>query len=358
MPQIEATFVVEPYDITIGTETSNIQVQPTVVDLNIFSAGYSNPAGNNGELQYNNGGVLGGVSVALYTGGNVVFANVTNVKLPGGSNAYFLQTDGTGNLTWAPGTVNANTGPGVANGANTQIQFTDGTGNFRSAAGFTFNYISNTLAVPGNTIVTGNIQSGNANLGNVAIANYFIGNGAFLTGIDTSQILNGNSNVKVYANANIAISATGIANVVQVSANDSTITNTLSIQQAKEKVNVNNTGISGNITIDILNQAIVYYTSNASTNFGINFRGNSTVTLDTVMSSNQSMTVRLINKNGAVGYYANNIQIDGSNITPVWPYPSGAPTQGLANGVNVYDFEIIKIAANTFTVFGIINGYQ
>jgi hypothetical protein len=40
-------------------------------------------------------------------------------------------------------------------------------------------------------------------------ANYFIGNGAFLTGIDTSLIANGNSNVTVAANGNVTVSVAG-----------------------------------------------------------------------------------------------------------------------------------------------------
>lgn len=44
--------------------------------------------------------------------------------------------------------------------------------------------------------------------GNLA-ANYFIGNGAFLTGIDTSLIANGNSNVTVAANGNVTVSVAG-----------------------------------------------------------------------------------------------------------------------------------------------------
>lgn len=357
MPQIEATFVVEPYDITVTTDTSNIQVQPTVLDLNIFSAGYSNPAGNTGELQYNNGGILGGVPVAFYTAGNIVFANVTNVKLPGGSNAYFLQTDGTGNLTWAPGTVNANTGNGVAVGANTQIQITDGTGNFVSAPGFTFNYISNTLTVPGNTTISGNLQSGNANLGNVAIANYFIGNGAFLTGIDSSQILNGNSNVKVYANANVAISATGIANIVQVSSNQFSVNKTVSIQQAKEKVTVNAASATTTVFFEILDGAIMYMTGNSAANFTLNIRGNSTVTLDSMMSANESLTCTFINTSGSPSYYITQVQIDGSNVTPVWPV-NGIPSSGTSNGIDAYTFNIIKTAANTYKVLGSKLGFQ
>ena len=48
-------------------------------------------------------------------------------------------------------------------------------------------------------------------------ANYFIGNGAFLTGIDTSLISNGTSNVKVYNNGNVAISVGGTTNVAVAS---------------------------------------------------------------------------------------------------------------------------------------------
>jgi hypothetical protein len=67
--------------------------------------------------------------------------------------------------------------------------------------------------------VTGNLSSGNANLGNAVNANYFIGNGAFLTGVDTSpgNISNGNSNVNIpTANGNITFSAVGNANVMKI----------------------------------------------------------------------------------------------------------------------------------------------
>jgi len=64
---------------------------------------------------------------------------------------------------------------------------------------------------------TGNLSAGNANLGNAATANYFIGNGFYLTGIDTAGVANGNSNVKVYSNANVEISSNGVANVLSIS---------------------------------------------------------------------------------------------------------------------------------------------
>ena len=67
-----------------------------------------------------------------------------------------------------------------------------------------------------NTAVANTVVVRNADA-NVA-ANYFIGNGAFLTGIDTSLIANGNSNVVVSANSNVTINVTG-ALVATFSAN-------------------------------------------------------------------------------------------------------------------------------------------
>lgn len=238
MPQIEATFVVEPYDITITTDSSNIQVQPTAIDLNIFTAGFSPPAGNNGELQYNNAGVLAGVPVALYSNGNVNFSAVSNVKIPGGANTYFLQTDGTGNLTWAPGTVTANTGNGIASGANTQIQMTDGTGNFVGAPGFTFDYVANSLTVPGDGLFSGNVT-----------ANYFFGNGAFLTGIDPSEISNGSSNVKVYNNGNVAFSIAGVSNIAVVDSFGATLIGNINTDNA----NLGNVAIANYFVGNIAN---------------------------------------------------------------------------------------------------------
>jgi hypothetical protein len=55
--------------------------------------------------------------------------------------------------------------------------------------------------------------------GNVT-ANYFIGNGSQLTGIDTSQIQNGTSNVKTLQNSNVAISVAGTSNVLVASSTD------------------------------------------------------------------------------------------------------------------------------------------
>ena len=218
MSEINANIVVEPITLTVVQEDPGITVTPDSIQLNLFSQGFAPPGGQVGQLQYNaNGAFLGGVANTNYANGNLTLGNIGNVKITGGANAYYLQTDGTGNLTWAAGTVNANTGNGTSVGANGQIQVGDGTGNFISAPGFTFDNVANIFATPGDAQITGNIISGNADLGNAATANFFLGDGGLLGNLPGGVfIANGNSNVYVYANGNVAATVAGNANVLLV----------------------------------------------------------------------------------------------------------------------------------------------
>lgn len=143
--------------------------------------------------------------------------------------------------------------------------------------------------------------------------------------------------------------------------NDSTnvlkIIATTSLQQAFEKVTSNSTASTGTVNFDILDQAILLKTANASANFTLNIRGNSTTTLDSIMDSNTSVTLAFINTNGATGYYANTFQIDGSNVTPIFS-PGSNISIGTVNGKDVYTFNIIKTAANTYTVLSSRIGFS
>lgn len=136
--------------------------------------------GNNSELQFNNNGSFAGIPNVEWDGANLTLGNVANVKLLGGDNGYFLQTDGAGGLTWAPASGGGNIGNGVPGGANTQVQFNNGDGNFAGAAGFTFDNVTNVLSVP--NFVSANADIDIINAGNIT-ANYFIGDGSQLTGI-------------------------------------------------------------------------------------------------------------------------------------------------------------------------------
>ena len=89
-----------------------------------------------------------------------------------------------------------------------------------------------------NTANTVAIRNSDGNLS----ANYFIGNGAFLTGIDTSLIANGNSNVSVAANGNVTISVAGNAGIATFTGTGANIAGTLNVTG---NANVGNLGATG-----------------------------------------------------------------------------------------------------------------
>jgi len=527
MSEVNANITVSPIELTVTPTDNQITITPSDITLSVYTAGQGTPgaAGIQGQLQFNNLGVLAGAANTQVTAnGNVRFQNIGNLKINGGANAYFLQTDGTGNLTWAQGTANVS-GNGTAAGANTQIQITDGTGNFVSGPGFTFDIASNIFTVPGNAFASnfiGTLANGNSNI-TMATANgniEFYVNGNTSTKIIDNQLVTSNlkltsNNITLGANAGgisqgpfgIAIGAEAGANLQAFTAialgvgaggynqgesaiaigqdagytdqgiksvaigygaglnsigdytiaighragsnttsnnsiilnaanadfqgplsnafyvnpvrnantpnalyynaatgeitfdlvnngntanfaayagnvtlasqpnitslgtlsnlfvsgnsnvSDLNVSGTTSIQQAKEKVTSNSSPATGTINYDLLTQAIILKTANASGNFTLNFRGNSSTTLDSVMSSNQSITCSFINKNGATAYLnTSNIQIDGTTITPLWVSP-GYIGNGTPNGQDFYTFNIIKTAANTYNVLASRTGF-
>jgi len=128
------------------------------------------------------------------------------------------------------------------------------------------------------------------------------------------------------------------------------------IQQLAEKVNTSATAATGTINFDAIDGAVQNFTSNASANWTFNLRGNSTVTLDTLLDAGESITVAHIVPQGATAYYANVVQIDGSTVTPVWQGGS-APTEGNADSSDVYTYTAIKTAANTYSVLASLTAF-
>lgn len=119
---------------------------------------------------------------------------------------------------------------------------------------------------------------------------------------------------------------------------------------AIETANVVASAATGTINIDCKTSTLWYYTTNASANWTLNFRGNSGTTLNSLLAVGQSLSVVFINTNGATPYYPTAFQIDGSAVTPKW---SGgiAAAAGNASALDAYSFTIIKTAATpTYTV--------
>jgi hypothetical protein len=117
----------------------------------------------------------------------------------------------------------------------------------------------------------------------------------------------------------------------------------------EERMNIVASAATGTINIDALTAGTWYYTSNASANHTLNFRGNGSNTLNSILATGDSITLVWLNTNGTTAYYPNVIQIDGSSVTPKWQGGT-APSAGNVSSVDAYVFNIIKTASATFTV--------
>lgn len=121
------------------------------------------------------------------------------------------------------------------------------------------------------------------------------------------------------------------------------------LSDAAEVCTVSATAATGTINYDVTTQSVLYYTSNASANWTVNFRGSSGTSLNTLMSTGQSLTVAFLVTQGATAYYNSAVQIDGSSVTP--KYQGGtAWAAGNASGIDAYVYTIIKTGSAAFTV--------
>ena len=157
------------------------------------------------------------------------------------------------------------------------------------------------------------------------------------------------TNVQAY-NANTAVTNAAQTFTATQTFSGSSSATALVLSDAAEVATVSATAATGTINYDITTQSVLYYTSNASANWTVNFRGSSGTSLNTLMSTGQSMTVAFLVTQGSTAYYNSAVQVDGttSGVTTRWL--GGAPTAGNASGIDSYRYLIIKTGSATFTV--------
>ena len=122
-----------------------------------------------------------------------------------------------------------------------------------------------------------------------------------------------------------------------------------SLLNASEPATVSATAATGTINFYVNSQSVLYYTSNASANWTLNVAFSSGTSLNTAMSTGQTVTIAFLVTQGTTAYYENVFQIDGTNVTPKWQGGT-APSAGNASGIDVYTYTITKTASATYTV--------
>jgi hypothetical protein len=121
----------------------------------------------------------------------------------------------------------------------------------------------------------------------------------------------------------------------------------------EERTTVSATAAATTVNFDAITQGLLYYTSNATANWTLNVRGNSSTTLNSILAIGDAITVSFLVTNGSTAYYQTAFNIDGTTSGVTLEYSGGTvPAAGNASSVDVYTFTIIKTASATYTVFG------
>jgi len=129
-----------------------------------------------------------------------------------------------------------------------------------------------------------------------------------------------------------------------------------SIKALFETATITASAPTSTTNFDVVTQAVQYYTTNASANFTLNIRGNSTTSLNSILAIGQSITIALLVTNGATAYYPTVYQIDGTPVTPKWQ-TGFAPSGGNTNSIDAYAIVVVKTASATFTVLAAQSKY-
>jgi len=108
--------------------------------------------------------------------------------------------------------------------------------------------------------------------------------------------------------------------------------------------------------INLEDNALHYFTTNAAADWGFNLRGGPSTTLNSMMNTGEVMTVSMLTTQGGTAYYMNSFRIDGTNVTIKWANDT-AISAGTANAIDVYTFSIVKTGNAAYTVLGSMSTY-
>ena len=200
--------------------------------------------------------------------------------------------------------------------------------------------ITGTLTVEGTTVTIDSVSAQTVDLGDGDQIRLGDGNDFTMAWDSTQAIVNALGTTKFQSNGTdqLVVSATGV-----------TIDNTLSIAEIIENVDID-TSTNATLNFDFNTSAVKFLNTAQTANRTINFRGDVSNTLDSIMDVGKSITCAVLATQGVTPYYLASFQIDGSSVIPIWAGGS-APSAGNASSVDIYSFTIIKTAASTFSVF-------
>ena len=126
--------------------------------------------------------------------------------------------------------------------------------------------------------------------------------------------------------------------------------NTGYLTSPKEYWTISATAATGTIQFDCVTQGVLYYTTASSANWTLNFRGNSSTTLNSLMNTGDAFTVNFLATNTTAYYQSTAVTVDTSATVSVKWSGGTAAASGNASAVDVYSYTILKTGSSAFTV--------
>ena len=136
------------------------------------------------------------------------------------------------------------------------------------------------------------------------------------------------------------------------------VVGTTYVEEIKEKVTLSASRANSTVNFDVLTQSVLFLTLSSTGNWTINFRGNNSTSLNSIMSAGQSFTCVSIVSTGTTVYYSSAVQIDGATYVPY--YLNGLTPQAIvsnSNSIQNYAYTIIKRGNAVFNVLASVNEY-
>jgi hypothetical protein len=130
-----------------------------------------------------------------------------------------------------------------------------------------------------------------------------------------------------------------------------TYSGVLAVAPIIEKTTVAATAATGTVDFDLLTQAVVLYTTDATGNWTLNVRGNSSTTLNSTLATGDTVSIAFMVTNGSTAYYQSGFTVDGSAVTVKWQGGT-APSSGNTNSLDVYTITLTKTGSGIYNALG------
>jgi hypothetical protein len=295
-----------------------------------------------------NGGVLGTPSSGTVT--NLTGTASININGTVGATTpaagTFTSLSDSGNLTFT-GTGNRITGDFSNATFISRVAFQSSTTNGNTGVFF----IPNGSAVNANIQVVNNSDPTNASITQVVANATESSLRASITGTGTylplTMLTGGSERLRIDTSGLVGVGTASATSMLQTAGSSSV--SALKTPNIAEVDTISATAATGTINYDITTQSVLFYTSNASANWTVNFRGSSGTSLNTLMQTGESISATFLVTQGSTAYYNSAVTIDGTSVTPKWQGGT-APTSGNASSTDCYTYVIQKTGSATYVV--------